>query len=65
MPRFWNPRFKCRVCWRWTIRRGTRHTQRIAWCPALTKICLECADTHTHRSTAGTKPAMRKKASET
>lgn len=37
-----NPRFKCSVCRHWTIRRGTRKTQRIALCYPETLLCLEC-----------------------
>lgn len=37
-----NPRFYCRVCRKWCIRRGTRNTHRIAYCPSLTKLCLDC-----------------------
>jgi len=40
---FHNPRFKCRVCFRWCIRRTTRRTWLTAWHPDLTKLCLECA----------------------
>lgn len=43
---FQNFRFKCRVCWRWTIRRGTRRCHRIAYYPTLTKICIDCAYRH-------------------
>jgi len=42
MFRRFNPRFRCAHCRRWTIRRSTRNTRRIAYHASLCRLCIQC-----------------------